>query len=63
MRFLRWCGGFFEVNTQTSMTRLLAFLIVLITAVAVWKGRDAATVAALIGGGAVALMARTKPEP
>lgn len=54
-------AGFFqEGDGSWSMTRLCAFLCCVAgCVVAVWK-RDAATVAALIGGGAVSLLVRTK---
>jgi hypothetical protein len=64
MRLLRWIAGFFTdpVSGDPSMARLCAFACVLIAGYAVYKNQPAVTVAALIGGGAVAILSRTKAE-
>lgn len=63
-RALRWCLRFFEENTRQSMTRLVAFLCGLAACAVAWRAPgEAATVTALIGGGAVALLVRKKSDP
>lgn len=61
-RARNWCLGFFEQNAPQSAVRLCAILLTLVTGCAVWMGRDAATVAALVGGGVVALLVRKKAD-
>lgn len=63
-----WCLGFFEEGTRQSSARLVGILCgVAGAAVAVicalQKNEQAATVAALIAGGAVALLTRKPGEP
>lgn len=51
-----------DPNGKPSMVRLSALVLTLTAVVAVVMGRDAATVTALVGGGVVALLSRTKGE-
>lgn len=63
MPLIRWLKGFFEMQAPQSMTRLLALCCVLIAAAYIAVARkdtSPAVVAALIGGGAVALTVRSK---
>jgi hypothetical protein len=64
MRAVRWLAGFLKdpVSGDPSMARLCALACVLIAAYAVYKTQPATTIAALIGGGAVALLSRSKAE-
>lgn len=60
MRALRWAVAFLHERTPQSATRLCAVILCLTTVYAVHLGRDAATIAALVGGGVVALLTRKK---
>lgn len=62
MKLLRWLAGFLEQNAGQSMVRLCAFVLCLTTVAAVHLGRDAATIAALVGGGVVSLLVRKKAD-
>ena len=56
-----WVRGFFEAHRVQLMTRLLALLCVLEAGVVVWRAPLAwQTISALIAGGAVALVTRSK---
>jgi len=61
---MTWLAGFFEERKPQSMARLLAFFcgvagcLVALAHPEAWK-----TVSALIGGGAVAIITRTKTKP
>ena len=61
---LAWLKGFFESGAPQSMTRLLALICVVLAAVVIiWHPALWQTVTALIGGGAVALVTRSKDNP
>lgn len=65
MKWLRWLAGFLEQHTPQSSARLVGILCGATgCAVAIIcarnKNEQAATVAALIGGGAVGLLVRKK---
>ena len=60
MKLVNWFAGLFSSTDGASMTRFLAFLCVLIAGYGVYVGRDALTITALVGGGAVALIVREK---
>jgi hypothetical protein len=64
MRLLRWIASFFRdpISQDGSMARLCAFGLMLVAAWAVYKVQPAATIAALVGGGVVAILSRTKAE-
>jgi hypothetical protein len=64
MSALRWVLGFFEVHAPQSMTRAIAFLCALAACVIAWRDPSQwQAIGALIGGGAVALLKRTKGTP
>lgn len=54
--------AFRDPDGSTSMTRTCAFILTLATCYAVAIGRDAAVIAALVGGGVVALLSRTRTQ-
>lgn len=60
MKALRYVLAFLNEKTPQSATRLCAILLTGATIYAVHLGRDAATIAALVGGGVVALLTRKK---
>lgn len=51
---------FRDPDGSSSMARLAAFLLILGALYAIHVGRDAAVIAALVGGGAVAILGRLK---
>lgn len=50
------------VSRKPSAVRVSAMVLTLTVTLAVWLGRDAATVAAVCGGGVVALLTRSKSD-
>jgi hypothetical protein len=60
---MKWALAFFESHTPQSMTRLLAFFCTLAACyIAIRHPSQWQSITALIGGGAVSLMARSKPK-
>ena len=58
-----WAFGldfFRDPDGSSSMARLGAFLLILGALYAIHLGRDAAVIAALVGGGAVAILSRLR---
>ena len=47
-----------EPDAKLSMTRIVMFAFVVLAYIAVWKGRDGATVSAIIVGGVGAALAK-----
>ena len=65
MGFLDWLSDFFcEADGSSSMCRLLAFACVVIAAVVALRCPSCwEAITALVGGGAVALLVRTRVPP